>query len=325
MIHISMGSRLHVTLLDLGYATQRLYGGLGLAIDQPRTVLQGGESSRLILRGFRDSDQVAVQAAVRRLEGTLATTVSGDIRLVAAPPAHIGFGSRTSVVLSALALACRLSGIDVDERVLCKVSGRGGTSSIGMSVFVGHGGLLSDPGRIHVGRRVFLPSSSSVPPEEPVFARCASFPATWRVLLFLPRGRRLSGVAEAKFFAESTPMRSSDVRDAVAASDWFARSVGAVDIHEAALALSRISSTGFKRLEIANQPAVVGDAVRFLAEGSRLPVGMSSVGPLVYAIYRTASDDLQVLRRLGAEADLLCIGEADVSEGDGCGCLLGSK
>lgn len=49
-------------------------------------------------------------------------------------------------------------------------------------------------------------------------------------------------------------------------------------------ALQELHSTGFKARELRNQADTVGDFIREADEKTDLAVGMSSLGPLVYAI-----------------------------------------
>lgn len=299
---------MHISLLDLGHATDRAYGGLGIALERPQTTLRGRKASRLTLEGFESSDEAAVRAALMRLRGVLHTELHGEVGLVESPPSHVGLGSRTAVVLSTLTLILNLAGVEPNREVICTASNRGGTSSVGISAFFGLGGLLLDPGRIQIGGREFLPSSASGAPEEPVFASSVAFPSDWRILLLLPEGKRLCGAAEVSLFRDNTPLPSSEVRAAIAAARSFVAGVECTDIFRVAEAAHRIAGAGFKRVEIENQRREVSELVELLYRESGLPIGMSSVGPLVYAIFRDGTDDPVVLERIACRTATKILG-----------------
>lgn len=188
-VHIIAPARLHLGFLDLGGALGRLFGSIGLAIDEPATELTlrrgpansavGPESERVLRLLDRYSKEL-------RLDGQFAVEVRRAI------PAHAGLGSGTQLALAVGAGLMRLSGRPDPIRNLGELAERGARSAIGMASFE-QGGFVIDGGKGTTGRA------------PPVLARVA-FPEAWRVLLiFDHRAEGVHGDNETKAFAALPP------------------------------------------------------------------------------------------------------------------------
>src|SRR5207245_5867146 len=107
-----------------------------------------------------------------------------QLRIESCAPQHVGFGTKTSLVLASLTAAAELSGIQLEPHALQLASRRGGTSGVGVNGYF-CGGLVADGG--HKKGAPLLPSSAQAPSEiPPILARIA-FPDEWRIGLLLPR------------------------------------------------------------------------------------------------------------------------------------------
>jgi len=186
--------------------------------------------------------------------------------------------------------------------VLSQIVGRGGTSGIGTAAFA-NGGFIVDGGHSFGPwgeKHEFKPSSASagIRPA-PIIAR-HPFPADWQILLVIPRpDNPVSGPLETDIFRESCPLPRDEVREIC--HEVVMRMLPGVagsDLHLFAASVNRIQEIGFKRVELARQPAVVHDLIRQLCEAGAACTGLSSFGPAVYAI---SAGDLSGLEQKARE------------------------
>ncbi|QLH84484.1 beta-ribofuranosylaminobenzene 5'-phosphate synthase family protein [Halosimplex pelagicum] len=176
MTRVTVGGRIHVGFQNLSLAHERLYGGVGLALAEPRLDLRAERAEAV------DCDDDAARPYVERVVDHLdvpGATVRVDERL----PRHAGLGSGTQLALAALVAVAGAYDIDVDPRERAPALGRGGRSGIGVATFES-GGFVVDGG--HPTERF-----TTAPPAEgewavpPVVAR-HDLPDDWRFVLAIP-------------------------------------------------------------------------------------------------------------------------------------------
>lgn len=304
----------------MAYVTDRSFGGLGFALTGPSTQVDWRGERGLALEGYSREEEAAVLAALTRLEERTGSRLSGRYQKVRGPEAHIGLGSKTSVVLATLALAGNACGVPVSDSDLWITSGRGGASSIGFSGFVGRQGLLVDPGRANSERMPLLPSSIARPPLQPVMAESVAIPRHWRIFLMLPQGKRVSGRAELALFRANTPMAADDVRFVIHAKERFIAAARTGDLERVADACTQLGAHGFKRLEIDNQAPDVRRTIELVRERTGLPVGMSSVGPTVFVLFRDGTDDPSFIAHLAQSCGCEILGSWSISAAETSHC-----
>ena len=286
--------RIHVTLVDLGHGTDRKYGGAGFAVNGLTTTASAKEANHTKFVGpshFESGDIGGIWEAVDRLSDKTGTHFDVSVRCNA--PSHVGLGTKTSCVLAALQACNAVSGAEIGTRELVKLSNRGGTSGIGVNTtFVG--GFVADAGQAANAVVPLLPSSAAMENYElpPAIVKL-SVPENWRIHLFLPDGKRVAGPAERDFFASNTPIPRSEVLEILASVyHGVAPAFALGHLPDLARSLRRIHGLGFKMREVANQGGSVIELLRYLNDLGNLAVGMSSMGPLVYAIADHASENL---------------------------------
>ncbi|WP_459194691.1 beta-ribofuranosylaminobenzene 5'-phosphate synthase family protein [Halosimplex sp. J119] len=176
MTRVTVGCRLHVGFQNLSLAHNRLYGGVGVALAEPRLDLRAERAETV------DCDDEAVTPYVQRVVDHLevpGARVRVDDRL----PRHAGLGSGTQLALASLAAVAGAYDIDADPREHAPALGRGGRSGIGVATFES-GGFVVDGG--HPTERF-----TTAPPAEgewtvpPVVAR-HDLPDDWRFVLAIP-------------------------------------------------------------------------------------------------------------------------------------------
>jgi beta-RFAP synthase len=120
-----------------------------------------------------------------------------SIRILHAPPEHVGLGVGTQLSLAITAAVARLSGVPMPSiEQLARLTGRGSRSGIGLHGFR-QGGFLVDGGR---------KGDEGVPP---LLARL-QFPEDWSIFIIQPPGHHgLHGVDEIRAFADLPPIGES--------------------------------------------------------------------------------------------------------------------
>jgi len=173
---VESGGRLHFGFLNLSLSHDRLYGSLGVALDEPRVVVEAEPAERVRCDHERARDHAARACEVLDVAGA-AVTVREEL------PPHVGLGSGTQLALAVLEAVARTHGRDAAVRDLAPELGRGGRSGVGVAAFES-GGFVLDAGH---PTGLF---TTAAPPRgawtvPPVAAR-HEVPDDWRFLLVVP-------------------------------------------------------------------------------------------------------------------------------------------
>ena len=293
--------RIHVTLIDLAGVTQRRFGGAGFSVDTMPVVLSvcRAPANRVdVSLPVRERDRADLEGHLTRLSAAMGACFCVEVQSMM--PQHVGLGSKTALLL-AMGLACNaMAEGQLDQTELVRISRRGGASGVGVNATF-TGGFVVDGGRKATGARAdFRPSSAAgVGALPPLLVRC-DFPAAWRVHLFMPRGTRYCGNAEEAFFAANTPVDSREVYEVLAAVyHGVAPAVAEADLHALRTALGELHTVGFKRREVERQSDSVRGLLGRLSRDRGVAAGMSSLGPLVYAIRETDDAEISYMSALG--------------------------
>jgi beta-RFAP synthase len=274
-------ARLHFGFIDLDGSSGRIFGSIGLAIDEPRLSIEVSPADRLIVEG--DGAGRARMLAQRFLRH-YGLRQGAHISIKEMIPAHVGLGSGTQLALGIATALARLYSIKASVRELAPVMGRGARSGIGIAAFE-RGGFILDGGRKVRGTRD--PGDPTALPHAIVRH---PFPKNWTFVLAIPEvGRGLSGDAEERVFrrlAARPATRPSQVsrivlmqmlpalleRDPVA----FGRSLTTIQ---------QIVGGWFRPIQGGIFASRSGARIaRAMAHAGALGVGQSSWGPTVYGL-----------------------------------------
>lgn len=282
---VDTGARLHCSLLDVAQVTDRTYGGAGFMIAGPRTVVSATRASTWEV--WSDAADERARADLAKLVERLSAHYPGHrakIDVIALPPQHVGLGTKTSLLLAVLVAVHEEFGIHAEIEQLQALSGRGGTSGIGIHGFF-TGGFLVDAGHPRAEVPVVGPSSAQRPARRPLLAAQISVPETWRFHLVLSGGTSWHGGPEVDFFARDAQLPAAEVYEAIALSyHGLLPAVRSADRAALARALVRMHEIGFKARELRAQAGRVREVYRALIRTCDAPVGLSSMGPLLYVI-----------------------------------------
>ena len=184
-VSVAASARLHLGFLDLHGGLGRKFGGLGLAIDGPKTRLTLTHAEATSVEG-PEAERAA--SLLEKAQSALAPGLKTRLVIHEAIPAHAGLGSGTQLALAIAAALRRLADVAGDAASDAAATGRGARSGLGAGLFE-HGGFVVDGGRREDGWTA------------PVVARLP-FPPEWRVLLVSdPRAEGAHGEGEREAFA----------------------------------------------------------------------------------------------------------------------------
>lgn len=309
-IVIQTPARLHFGLLDLHGGLGRIDGGIGLALDEPRTVISARRSrSYHAFCPMEPAFEGRLQTALRAVCSHYGFS-GASVSIAERARPHSGLGSASQTLVGAGIAVCALYGLDPCVKEIAGLVGRGGTSGIGIGA-IQQGGFILDGGhrfrRGEGSKAGYSPSSASVGvPPPPILARY-DFP-DWDVLIVIPQGEGASGDRERDLFEEACPVPASEVEKMCRI--LLTQMLPAVleeDLGTFGAAMEAFQGYGFKVFEANTQGPLVSQCADFLRSNGGTGVGMSSWGPTLFAF----GAELSALRDK-AERWLLCRGGGEV-------------
>lgn len=181
-VEVEAPSRLHLGFLDTTKENYHRFGGIGLALESPKTKLEISKSDDLTIRGERVG---RVEKYCERLIDIF--DLSGvEIVVKELVPRHKGLGSGTSLATAIIAGLMRIYGLEIDLEKTAYLLGRGKKSGIGVKAARG-GGFIVELGHSEYGRKKTV-----------LLQR--NFPKNWKFILVVPEGRGLYGEEEKNAF-----------------------------------------------------------------------------------------------------------------------------
>lgn len=325
-VTISAPARLHFGLFSIGKTVEHQFGGIGLMIEEPRTVVQVRSADRLSITGpsaksARASLETWWRNLTRQPDWSVAARPIGGLTfdelplaftITQLPPRHSGFGSGTQLALAMAATAMELLNLPSPGAAeLAGLAGRGKRSAIGSYGFH-RGGFLVDRGK-RAGDGL-APLDFQTP-----------FPEQWQVLtLRLQHAGGLSGAMENDAFGE-LPATSEQERAAMTAivrqrmipgllqADYELFGDAVYEFgHRSGLMFSPIQNGPYNGPEVAALVARVRE--------SGVPAtGQSSWGPCVFAIARNDETTAKLCSDLKQAYGDAC--EIKVTRADNAGAL----
>ena len=280
-VRVESGGRLHFGFLNLSLSHDRLYGSLGVALDQPCVVVEAARADSVSC----DHDRAdPVVERVCELLGVPGATV--DVREEL--PVHVGLGSGTQLALSVLTAVAEAYDRDPAVRTHAPELGRGGRSGVGVGTFE-DGGFVLDAGHPTGLFTTAAPARGewTVPP---VAAR-HQIPADWRFVLVVPDtepGKNGKGEDESMRAAveAAEPGLAERISGVVTRNVLPALATGDVDAFGAAVAeVGRLNGAWYADEQGGVYRPPVGGIVDSLAGSPAVAgAGQSSWGPAVYGV-----------------------------------------
>lgn len=286
-IKIKTPSRVHLTLIDLNGEIGRVDGGVGIAIEYPHIEIRGSESVENSLSGNIVNVErfKSIMEKFERFTGHKAS-----IEVLSDYKGHVGMGSGTQISLAIGEVFNRLFNLNLSVREIAEITGRGGTSGIGVAAFE-KGGFIVDGGHSTKEKTGFTPSSASKASPPPVISH-QGFPP-WKIVVVTPDLTGFSGADEVNLFEKHCPVPVEDVKKiSHLILMKMIPSIMESNLDDFGDSLWKIQSLGLKKIELDQYKNLMWDVLKNLRELTPA-VGMSSTGPTIYAVTDTNSRDIQ--------------------------------
>ena len=286
-IRIAVRPRIHVGLISMHGAPLRRNGGVGFAVTSPEAILSFGASEDFLVvdrraRPLHDVEVDRLIETMRSAKTALALERSVIVEIEGALATHVGMGSGSAIRLACIEALLAINRAELPREQIVRLSGRGGTSGIGINTYF-DGGLVFDLG-IRDDGGGYAPSAAIRPKALPLSLHPTSLP-DWTVLLAVPRGiPAKSQQEELEFFRRVLPLTPEDsYRACYDALFGVFASLHERDEGAFATAIERMQDTEWKRREWREH----GDPLIALRDGLRTLgadyIGMSSLGPMLFA------------------------------------------
>jgi len=293
-ICVKTPARLHFTLIDLNGSLGRVDGGIGVAIDRPNVIVRATFSDNHEVYGLRKD---VVEAVLEKVVKALNINSGVRVEVLEAIPEHVGLGSKTQLSLAVAKAVSSLFGLNYDVRRLASITGRGGTSGIGVAAFE-KGGFILDGGHSFgkgKDKEKFLPSSASSAPPAPVLVRY-TLPENWFFVVGVPNvDKGAHGAKEVNIFEKFCPIPNREV-EAICRLILMKILPAVVerDLSSFGEGLTEIQGLGFKKFEVSLQSPLVKELIDSMLKWGAAGAGMSSFGPAVFGVIegRKAAESL---------------------------------
>jgi beta-ribofuranosylaminobenzene 5'-phosphate synthase len=282
-IYVKTSARLHLGLIDLNGGLGRIFGGLGVAIDNPTVVIETERAHEFKVNG--EMAELTQKLASQFLDAYgLKEKVAIEVKQVI--PAHIGLGSGTQLALAVAASISRLFNLEGSIHEFAVAMGRTAQSGVGTAAFE-EGGFVVDGGRnIKDSSRQIIPLIYRQP-----------FPEEWSFVVATPNVKKgLANEAEASALKKLPPMPAYDVGNICRLTMMkLLPAVAEKDIKSFGEALTKIQcivGDGFAQAQGGRYSSSASTkCIEFMLENGVYGAGQSSWGPTVYGLVR--SDEAQ--------------------------------
>ncbi len=280
-------SRIHLGLLDVKGGLKRMYGGVGVALNEPYTVVEVSDSPEFKVES---GDERAEMYALRIRE-RFCINRGLRIRVLEHIPPHVGLGSGTQLALGIGYAMTKHLGMEISPEDLAKVLGRGRRSGVGIYSFK-LGGFLVDGG---VGKD-----------DIPVLVMRYDFPQDWLFVVGIPNIERGFYGKREEYLLRKLTERLNERNECIC--ETFR-----VLILEMIPALIRRDIVGFGKaitrfeIEVGRvfshvqgdvfRSPVIGKGIEFLLENGAYGAGQSSWGPAFYGLVDEDNSD-KLLKKL---------------------------
>jgi beta-ribofuranosylaminobenzene 5'-phosphate synthase len=277
-VYIKTPARLHLGLIDLNGNLGRMFGGLGVAINQPNIIIEAQHAQAFTVTG--QETELATTFANRFFKAYPTVKPNVHIHVEKAIPAHSGLGSGTQFSLAIATALTKLSGVKAATPELALAMGRAQRTGVGTAIFQG-GGFVVDGGK-KTGQNAGFP---------PLIYR-QPFPVEWRFVVAVPNIKKgLSNSAETSAFNKLPPMPEGEVAKICRLTMLkLLPAIAEKDIEsfgEALTAIQIVTGNHFSHVQggtYSNKE--VSDTLEFIKGLGVHGFGQSSWGPAVYGIVK---------------------------------------
>lgn len=290
-VRVTAGGRLHFGFLNLSLVHERLYGGIGVAIDGPSVTFEVEPAEGIVVDPMDDVVEGYATIAVEELG-----VPGAALQVRSTLPGHVGLGSGTQTALAVLAGIAAAYDESIEVSELAPSLGRGGRSGVGIATFEG-GGFVIDAGHPTGQFTNERPPAGEwrVPP--PMIH--LPFPEDWRFVIAIPEvpaGRH--GPEEDRSIRTIVAGASPTVADRIAAICLRRLLPGLVEarieaVGRALTEIGRLNGAWYAEEQGGVYRPPIGDVIRELEHHRSIAgAGQSSWGPLVYGLVEAEDGEI---------------------------------
>lgn len=279
--------RIHVTLVSMNYQGYRINGGVGFSVNKPTLRINFTKTNSFTVldkreHGFSGSEISRIISCLEKIKEYYKFDSSLSVELNGEMKTHHGFGSGTSARLAIIEALFLINNKSVTKEELVRLSGRGGTSGVGISTYFS-GGFIADVGRKSDGVTLFPSFLCEDRTSLPLKFLQFKMP-TWQIGLCLPKGiHALTEKEEKEFFNNTCPIESHDVFEAnYHVTYGLCASALENDFDNFCMSINNIQNCKWKNEEINLYGKRITDIRNSILSLGAEAVGMSSLGPLIY-------------------------------------------
>lgn len=289
MLTIKAFPRIHISLIGMNNDGYRQNGGIGFSIASP-TLDMGFEPSDSIQvidkreHGFTLEELQRLEShleniMIREMFGTALCCTIHEGRI----QSHVGFGSNSMIFLSCVEALLVLNHQEYNENDVITLSGRGGTSGIGINTYF-KGGFIFDTGIANCDQRGFAPSSAFVfeSGPKPLILTTFRLPQ-WDLGICIPPIVPKTEDEERTFFQNNCPIKKEEVETILYEAVYGVTSALMEDDFDMfCKSIDTIQHTKWKSLERQLYGEELMAVESFIRKAGAKCVGMSSLGPMFY-------------------------------------------
>jgi beta-ribofuranosylaminobenzene 5'-phosphate synthase len=281
-VYVKTSARLHLGLIDLGGALGRIFGGIGVAINQPNVILEAQLAQKLELKGEKTE---LLRPMVERFLENRQITSKVSINVKQTIPEHVGLGSGTQLSLAVATAIAKLFDVNFSAESLAHETGRGHVSGVGTALFE-KGGFVVEAGLKGIGNKPTAEALEKMPPV--IFHQ--PFPQNWFFVVAIPDVKKgLSGKEENKAFDLLQPMpqeKAAQISHQIVMGMLPAlREEDIVTFGNSLTEIQRIVGDYFASVQggrFSSSPS--GDCIKHMLENGAFGAGQSSWGPTAYGL-----------------------------------------
>ncbi len=296
--------RIHFSLIDMSAASNRMYGGCGIAIKAFPVTVEILPSEKIEIETSGHISERTVRNLKRALKNANDVNLPTNckVRVHSAARQHIGLGSSTQIILTALDAISSFHNWGISPEMIIDISGRGRTSMIGFGTHY-YGGFCIDAGQKHNANMPFLPSHSPEDRKPSLYIGNWNFPNSWLIsLIGVKSPIAMPTDEESDFMRNNTPMhRMSGLETIATLYHGILPAIITEDYSAFMNALKRISLVGWTSIELRLQSKNTLNMIEELWSNG-IAACLSSFGPIIAVIH--TNDKITQVKSLAAKNNL---------------------
>lgn len=267
----------------------RLNGGIGFSIESPQLIMSFEPAKNIVIIDNRNHG--FSKEELERLNNHLRDVVNKEqfnigyscIIHNGVIQSHVGLGSNSMIYLSCVEALYVLNKREYEENTIVAMSGRGGTSGIGINTYF-KGGFVFDTGIANHGHRILAPSSVFVSEHNsmPLLFKELRLPK-WDVGICIPPVAPKTEFEEISFFQKNSPLDRRSIEPILYEAVYGVTSALVEEDYDAfCKSIDAIQQTKWKSLERSLYGEDLSKIETIIRNAGARCIGMSSLGPMLY-------------------------------------------